>query len=78
MFFKINFLKNFAIFAVKQEQACNFINKRLIRRYFIVKFAKFLRTLFFTEHLRSLFLIPGLSHGNKKKERNMKSLDSEI
>ena len=32
-------------------QTCNFVKKRLQRRCCLVKFAKFLRTLFFTEHL---------------------------
>ena len=43
MFFKIGVPKNFA----------NFTGKH---RYFPVKFAKFLRTLFFIEHLRWLLL----------------------
>ena len=33
-----------------QEKACNFIKKRLWHRCFLVNFAKFLRTPFFTEH----------------------------
>ena len=37
-------------------QASNFIKKRLQHRCFPVKFAKFLRTPFFTEHLRWLLL----------------------
>ena len=37
-------------------QACNFIKKSLQHRCFPVKFAKFLRTPFFTEHLRWLLL----------------------
>ena len=37
-------------------QACNFIKKRLQYRYFPMKFAKFLRTPFFTEHLWWLLL----------------------
>ena len=32
-------------------QAYNFVKKRLQHRCYLVKFAKFLRTLFFTEHL---------------------------
>ena len=32
-------------------QACKFVKKRLQHRCYLVKFAKFLRTLFFTEHL---------------------------
>ena len=32
-------------------QACNFVKKRLQQRCNLVKFAKFLRILFFTEHL---------------------------
>ena len=38
-------------FSIKM-QACNFIKKRLQHRCFLVKFAKILRTLIFTEHLR--------------------------
>ena len=38
------------------RRACNFIEKRLQQRCFPVKFAKFLRTPFFTEHLWRLFL----------------------
>ena len=37
-------------------KVCNFIKKRLQHRCFPVKFAKFLRTPFFTEHMRGLFL----------------------
>ena len=37
-------------------KACNFIKKRLQHRYFPVKFAKFLRTPFFTEYIRQLLL----------------------
>ena len=37
-------------------QACKVIKKRLQRRCFPVKFAKFLKTPFFTEHLRWLLL----------------------
>ena len=37
-------------------QVCNFIKKRLQHKYFPVKFAKFLRTPFFTKHLRWLLL----------------------
>ena len=37
-------------------KACNFIKKRLQHRCFLVKFAKFLRTLFFTKHLCQLLL----------------------
>ena len=57
MFFKIGALKNAANFTGKQLdslfnkvaglQTCNFIKKRLQRSCFPVKFAKFLRTLFF-------------------------------
>ena len=32
-------------------QACNFVKKRLQHTCYLVKFAKLLRTLFFTEHL---------------------------
>ena len=37
-------------------KACNFVEKRLQHRCFPVKFAKFLRTPFFTEHIRWLLL----------------------
>ena len=37
-------------------KACNFIKKRLQHRCFPVKFAKLLRTPFFTEHIRWLLL----------------------
>ena len=37
-------------------QACNFIKKRLQQSCFPVNIAKFLRTLFFIEHLRWLLL----------------------
>ena len=37
-------------------QGCSFIKKRLQQRCFPVKFEKFLRTHFFTEHLRWLLL----------------------
>ena len=35
---------------------CNFIKKRLQDRCFSTKFAKFLRTLFFAEHLQWMLL----------------------
>ena len=38
------------------EKACNFIKNRLQHSFFSVKFAKFLRIPFFTEHLRWLLL----------------------
>ena len=41
---------------VAGSQACNFIKKRLKHRPFPVKFAIFLRTPLFTEHLRWLRL----------------------
>ena len=46
-------------------QACNFITNRLQHRCFPVKFTKFLRTLFLTEHLWWLFLY--LSHRMQRK-----------
>ena len=42
-------------------QACNFTEKRLYHRCFPVKFVKFLRTAFLTEHLWWLILIITLS-----------------
>ena len=68
MFFKIGVLKNFKNFTWKRLVlesnfskvagliCCNFIKKRLLHRCFPVKFAKFLRTLFFTEHLHWMLL----------------------
>ena len=57
IFFRIGALKNFSNFTCKQlPETCNFIKKRLKHRCFLVKFEKFLRTPFFTEHLRWLFL----------------------
>ena len=68
MFFEIGVLKNFATFTGKHAlesllnkvaslKPCNFIKKRLQHRCFPVNIAKFLRTTFFTEHLRRLLLI---------------------
>ena len=63
MFFKKGVLKNFVNFSGKHLcwslffnivagiQTCYFIKKRLQHRCFPVKFAKFLRIVFFTEHL---------------------------
>ena len=68
MYFRIGVLKNFAMFTGKTPvleslfnkyaglKACNFIKKRLQHRFFPVKFAKFLRTPFLTEHVRWLLL----------------------
>ena len=67
MFFKIGVLKNSQISQentmleslfneVAGLKAWNFIKKRLQHLYFPVKFAKFLRTLFFKEHLLWLLL----------------------
>ena len=44
-----------SLFLIKL-QACNFIRKKLKHKCFPVKFTKFLRTPFFTEHLRLLLL----------------------
>ena len=55
MFFQIDVLKSFANFTGKHQcwsLASNFIKNRC----FPVKFANFLRTPFFTEHLRWLLL----------------------
>ena len=63
MLLEIAVLKNFANLTGKHLcwesvfnkvaglQACNFVKKRLQHRCYLVKFSKFLRTLFFTEHL---------------------------
>ena len=76
MFFKISVLKILANFIGKhpcwRPQADKFIKKRPKPRCFPLKFAKFLRTPFFKEHFRWLFLyswtyktsmvIDGLTH----------------
>ena len=72
MFFKIGVLKNLTNFTgkhlclslifsnVADLICCNFIKKRLQHRFFPSKFAKFLSTPFFTEHLQWLLLrLPG-------------------
>ena len=58
MFFKLGFLKYFAVFKGKTQclQACNFIKKWLQHRHFPMNIAKSLRTIFFTEHLQWLSL----------------------
>ena len=68
MFFKIDALKNFANFTGKHlcwslffnkvsfERSATLLKKRLQHRCFPVKFAKYLRASFFTEHLRWLLL----------------------
>ena len=57
---KNRFLRNFADLLKslfnKDLQVCNFVKKRLQYKSFPLKFAKFLRTTFFTEHLRWLLL----------------------
>ena len=70
MFFKIGFLKKFAIFTGKHLcleslfnkvaglQRYNFIKKKLQHRIFPVNIAKFLRTVLFIEHLWWLLLSP--------------------
>ena len=58
MFFKIGVLKNFANFPGKTFVLESLLNKKRLRhRWFLVEFAKFLRTLFLTEHLRRLLLL---------------------
>ena len=64
MFFKIDFLRNFAIFTEKHlrvslfliKQTCNFIKKRFQYKCFPVNIAKFLRTTFSITNLWWLFL----------------------
>ena len=62
MFFKIGVLKSFirkhcrSIFLIKLQAWRSVIKKRLQHRCFPVKFAIFLRTPFFIEHLRWLLL----------------------
>ena len=53
MFFKIDVLKNVTNFT---GEACNFIKKRFQQRCVPVKFARFLRTPFLTEHPQWLLL----------------------
>ena len=79
MFFKLSVLKNFPNFTVLESlfnnvaglQACNFFKKSLQRRCFPVKFAKFLGTSFFTEHLRWLLLsmirLRHINHGHNQE-----------
>ena len=55
MFLEIVVLKKFPNFTGKQVaglQKCNFLKKKLQHRFFPVKFAKFLKTPCFTEHLQ--------------------------
>ena len=64
MFFKIGALQNFTNLGSNFSNVaglicCNFIKKRIQRRCFPVKFAKFLITRFFPEHLQ--WLVPRLS-----------------
>ena len=61
MFFKIDVLKKFGKFHRKTLvfeglKTWNFIKNRLQHRYFPVKFAKFLRTLFFIGQIGWLLL----------------------
>ena len=70
MFFKIGVLKTFSILTgkhlrwclffskVARLNACNFFKKRFQHSFFSVNIAKFLRTVFFTEHLWWLLLTP--------------------
>ena len=57
MFFKIAFLKNFAIFTWKHLCWSLFFKERPQQRCFSVNIAKFVRTPFFTEHIRCYFWI---------------------
>ena len=69
MFFKIDFLKNFAIFTKRHPvleslfnkaaglKAFDFFKERLQHKCFPVNIAKFLRTVIFMELLRWLLLI---------------------
>ena len=56
VFYRKGVLKNFAKFTGKHLQASTLLKKRLWHRWFPVNYVKFLRTLFFTEHLRWLLL----------------------
>ena len=75
MFFKIVVLKNSQMSVsffnkVAGPQACNFIKMRLEHRCFPVKFAKLLRTPFFTEHLQWLLLtVSGFQFATLLKKR---------
>ena len=62
MYFRMGVLENFTIFKTPKLESlfnknaglktCNLIKKSLQHRCFSVKFAKFLRTPYFTEHIR--------------------------
>ena len=80
MFFKIIALESsqslqestFVLFfdIVAGPQNCNFIEKRLQYRFSLVKFAKFLRTTCFTEHLQWLLLtVSGFQSATLLKKR---------
>ena len=59
---------------VAGPQACNFIKKRLQHRFFPVKFAKFLRTPSFTEHILAAsdsFRFPVCNFIKKETPANM-------
>ena len=49
-------LRSFTKFTGRYLRSATLLKKRLWRRCFLVNFAKFLRTTFFTEHLRWLLL----------------------
>ena len=70
-------LKNFIKFIEKQLcRPATLLKKRLWHRCFPVNFVKFLRTLFFIEHLRWLLLIisdRGMTIGIQLKKYRLKS-----
>ena len=67
MFFKIDVVKNLRNLTAKYMCWSFFIYLRLQQRCFSVKFCKFLRTPFFTEHFRWL-LLEGVCEGTSLKK----------
>ena len=64
---------------VSGPQNCNFIKKRLQNRCFSVKFAKFLITSFFTEHLQWLLLtVSGFQPATSLKKSSAKMFSCEF
>ena len=61
-------------------QACNFIKRRLQHKCFHVKFAKFFRASFFTEHFRWLFVKTAdfcMAVCYFEQQRSIKKIESE-
>ena len=72
MFFNIGVLTNLVVFTGKGLKDCNFIKKRLQHRCFPVNIVKFLRTAFYTEHLRGCFCTLGTAELENIVRRNGK------